>query len=224
MQRAHLPDLDFRITGVASAARSVTPLLHFTVAVTTTPAEARVQSVMLQAQIQIQAPQRAYNPREQAKLEDLFGTPERWGQTLRNRLFAHAHATVPAFTGRAEVVLPVVCTYDLNVASAKYFYALEEGDVPLLFLFSGTVFHQAPGGPLQVQPISWDRECAYRMPVALWREMMDAHYGGTAWITLERDVLDRLYAFRRRHGLPSWEQAVARLLEATEDDPAEVRP
>ncbi len=38
------------------------------------------------------------------------------------------------------VDLPVPVTYDLEIASTKYFHALTDGVVPLLLLFSGTVF------------------------------------------------------------------------------------
>jgi hypothetical protein len=121
---------------------------------------------------------------------------------------------VPAFTGNAEVMLPVPCTYDLNVIGGKYFYALEGDDVPLLFLFSGTVFYQTTDERLQIQRISWEKECAYRMPVRLWREMMEQHFPNSAWLYLQRDVFDRLYDYKRQHGIATWEQTIERLLPA----------
>lgn len=109
-------------------------------------------------------------------------------------------------------MLPVPCTFDLNVAATKYFHALEGGEVPLLFLFSGTVFYPAADGRLQVQQIAWSKECVHRMPVQVWRDLMDHHYPNTAWLTLHRDVFDRLHAYKRRQGLATWEQAIERLL------------
>ena len=128
-----MPDLNFQITGVEAVAHGLTPLLHFNLQVTNEPAEQTIHAVMLHAQIQIEAPQRAYNLREQEALRDLFGTPDRWGQTLRNRLWSHSNTTMRAFTGSTNAVLPVQCTFDLNVAATKYFHALEEGEVPSCF-------------------------------------------------------------------------------------------
>lgn len=207
-----MPDLSFQITGVEAAARGLTPLLHFVLAVRNSPPEETIHAVLLQAQIQVEAAKRHYNEQEQARLYELFGPPAQWGQTLRSRLWAHAATNVRSFSGSAEAVLPVTCTYDLNVASTKYFYALDDGDVPLLFLFSGSIFYASAEGHLQVQPISWSKECTYPMPVAVWKAMMEHHYPNSAWLSLPRDLFDRLYAFRRQHGLPTWEHTLERLL------------
>jgi hypothetical protein len=211
-----MPDLDFNVTGVEAAARGLTPLLHFQLEVSSRPEQEVVQAVLLHTQIQIQSPQRSYNAGEKERLGELFGTPDRWGQTLRNRLWTNAQATVGSFAGSAKAILPVQCTYDLNVVATKYLYALEGGEVPLLFLFSGTIFYAAEDGRLQVQQISWNKECGYRMPVRVWQELMEAHFPNSAWLWLQRDVFDRLYAYKRSQGLATWEQALERLLPATE--------
>lgn len=207
-----MPDLDFQVTGIEASARGLTPLLHFKLALSNRPATERIQAVMVQAQIQIQAAQRPYDDLEKERLEDLFGTPDRWGQTLRNRLWAHASATVRPFSGSTETVLPVQCTYDFNVIATKYFYALEGGEVPLLFLFSGTIFYSGLDGGLQVQQIPWDKESIYRMPVNVWADLMNHHYPNSAWLSLRRDVFDRLAAYKSRLGMLTWEQAVEHLL------------
>ncbi len=207
-----MPDLDFSIIGVEHAAHGLTPLLHFKLRVTNQPPTETIQSVILQAQIQIQAPGRSYTEDEKPKLIDLFGTPDQWGTTLRARLWTLSNTTVRSFTGETEAILPVPCSFDLNVAGTKYFYALESGDVPLLFLFSGTIFYAGADGRLQVQQISWNKECTYQMPVSVWQKMMDHHYPNSAFISLERGVFDRLHEYKRRAGVPSWEQAIERLL------------
>lgn len=208
-----MPDLNFTITGVEAGQRGLVPLVRFQLEIANDPPAETIQSVMLQTQIQIQSPQRSYAENEKEKLKELFGTPDQWGQTLRNRLWTHSNTIVPTFSGKTQTLLPVVCTFDLNVAATKYFYALEEGDVPLLFLFSGTVFYAAADGRLQVQQISWNKECTYRMPVATWKELMDHHYPETAWLSLGRETFDRLYEFKRRLGATSWEQTIDRLLD-----------
>ncbi len=212
-----MPDLDFKILGVEAANYGIAPLLHFKLEVTNQPAEETIQSVMLQTQIQIHPTQRAYQSGEKEKLGELFGTPDRWGQTLRARLWTHANVNVRQFSGKTEAVLSVPCTFDLNVAATKYFYALEDGEVPLLFLFSGTIFYQDADDRLQIQQVSWNKECVWRMPIAVWKEMMDHHYPNTAWLSLERDLFERLYAFRRREGLASWEAAIEALLSQNDE-------
>lgn len=213
-----MPELAFSIAGVQAAARGLTPLLQFKLVLTNRSESEAIQAVMLHTQIQIEAPRRAYNPREQAGLSELFGPPEQWGQSLRNKLWAISHTTVSAFAGRTEALLPVPCTYDLNVAATKYFYALESGDVPLLFLFSGTVFYAAPDGQLQIQQISWNQETHFALPVNVWRDLMEQHYPNSAWLALQREVFDRLYAYKRARGFATWEQVIEGLLPALEPE------
>jgi hypothetical protein len=208
-----MPDLRFQITGVEPAARGLLPLLHFNLEISNQPVAESIQAVMIQAQIQIQSAQRAYNQEEKERLKDLFGTPDRWGQTLRNRLWTHSSTTVPSFSGETTATLPVQCTYDFNVIATKYFYALDEGEVPLLFLFSGTVFYRGPHGELLAQQISWDKECAYRMPAKVWMDLMNHHYPNSAWLSVPRDVFDRLSEFKRERGLLTWEQVLELLLD-----------
>ncbi len=207
-----MPDLKFQITGVEPTTRGLAPLLGFKVEVTNSPADECIQAVLLSAQIQFQCPQRTYSGPEKEKLIELFGPPEMWGQSLRNRLWSQANTTVCAFRGKANGVLQVPCTFDLNIAATKYIYALEQGNVPLLFLFNGSVFYEAEG-QLKVEPISWDSECVYQMPVSTWRSLMDQHYPNSAWFYLEREVFDRLYEFKRRGAFLNWEQTIDSLLQ-----------
>jgi hypothetical protein len=107
----------------------------------------------------------------------------------------------PAFNDTAVVDLSVPCTFDFNVAATKYFHGLADGDVPLAFLFSGTVFYADGAGALQVAPIPWDKESRFRLPVKSWREVMDVYYPNSAWLCLRRDVFERLYQFKVEHGI-----------------------
>ncbi len=207
-----MPDLSFQVSGVEPAANGLTPLLHFKLQVACSSTSDCVEAVLLNVQIQFQPPQRTYSAVEKEKLVELFGSPDRWGQTLRNRLWAHAHATMGAFAGSAETILPVPCSYDLNLASTKYFDALEAGEVSLLFLFSGSVFHTAEGR-LQVEPISWSKECVYRMPVLVWRQLMEAHYPNRAWLELPRDTFSKLQAYKRANANVTWDHTINSLLE-----------
>ena len=216
-----MPDLQFTVTGVEPATRGLIPLLHFNLAVTNEPASQPIHTAILQVQIRIEPTKRRYSPTEKEKLFDLYGSPDRWGQTLRNSLWTHAVTTLPGFTGNTTAHLPVPCTYDLHISSAKYFHALEEGEVALLFLFSGTVFYEA-AGKLQVEMIPWSKETRFRLPIALWQDLMRQHYPDGAWLSLRQDVFNRLDAFKHRHGILSWEDTINRLLDerAVEDSAA----
>jgi hypothetical protein len=144
---------------------------------------------------------------------DLFGTPDRWGQTLRSLLWTHVNLVVPTFASNETAVdMQVPCSFDFNLAATKYFAGLAEGDIPLLFLFSGTVFYAPSDSPLQVAPISWEQEARYKLPVKAWRDMMDSYYPNIVWINLHKDVFERLYRYKMQHGLLNWEQALERML------------
>jgi hypothetical protein len=213
-----VPELSFRIDGADVTPYAMVPLLTFRLRTTNAVPDEAIQNVVLRCQIQIEATRRHYAPGEEASLRDLFGEPERWGQTLRTMLWTHATTVVPPFTGEVVSDLPVACSYDFNVAATKYFYALETGEIPLDFLFSGSVFYRDADGALQVAPISWTEEARFRLPVATWRRLMDAYYPNTAWIQLRQDVFDRLYQYKVRHGIPTWEQAVDRILPAVDEE------
>jgi Family of unknown function (DUF6084) len=81
-------------------------------------------------------------------------------------------------------------------------------------LFSGTVFYPGPTG-LQIGQIPWDRGASYRLPVRVWKEMMDLHYPGSALICVRREVFERVNEFRARHGISTWEQTFERMLGLT---------
>lgn len=217
-----MPELKFQVTGAETTSRGVAPLLGFKLEITNSPADESIYAVLLSAQIQFQCPQRSYTTDEKQKLVELFGPPEMWGQSLRNRLWAQSNTTVCSFRERTGAVLQVPCTFDLNIAATKYIYALDQGDISLLFLFSGSVFYES-AGELQVQPISWDSECVYAMPVGVWRDLMERHYPNTAWITLQRDIFDRLYDFKREGAFLNWEQTIEALLKGAEARPT-VKP
>jgi Family of unknown function (DUF6084) len=216
---APIPVLDFEIIDVG-VARGVVPLLSFRVRVTES-AGVPVDAVTLESQIQIEAARRRYkDPREQEALLDLFGEPHRYAKTVRTLVLGIATTQVQSFTGSTEVSVRVPSSFDLSLAWVKYFHALEDGEVPLAFQFSGTVFYQAEGGTLQIAKIPWDREAMFRMPLKVWKQMVDDHYPDDSWLTLKRDVFDRLYRYKARNSLSTWEEVVTRLLAAEADAPS----
>ena len=210
-----MPDLDFKVEGSEVQEFAVVPSLLFKLRIENLEEEP-IRSVALNAQVRIAARRRHYDAAEQERLKELFGEPHAWGNTLRSLLWTQTVLQVPRFSGSTVVDMPVPCTYDLEVVAAKYFYALEDGEVPLEFLFSGTVFYAADGGRLQTARISWEKEAEYRLPVRLWKEMMEHYFPNSAWIRLRKDAFDGLYDYKVRGGFPTWEAAVESLLRVGE--------
>jgi hypothetical protein len=203
-----VPNLSFSVEGVAVTPFAASPLLDFTLRIENAPADETIYTAVVRCQIQLDVTRRRYTADEAAKLQDLFGETSRWGTTLRSMLWTHAGVIVPSFNGETRVDMPVPCTFDFNVAATKYFYGLEDGDVPLTFLFSGSVFYEDAEDGLRVAPIPWDREAKYRMPVSVWHGLMEHYYPNVAWLALRKDVFDRLYQFKVARGIPTWEQAL----------------
>src|SRR5262249_855806 len=144
---------------------------------------------------------------------DLFGDPGRWGETLRSLLWANTGTVIPAFARETMVDLQVPCTFDFNVATTKYFAGIREGDIPMTCLFSGTVFYDGGEGALQAAQIPWEKEATYRLPVRVWHEMMNSYYPNVTWLSLQRDVFERLHQYKIDRGLPTFEEALLDILD-----------
>jgi Family of unknown function (DUF6084) len=177
----------------------------------------RVHAVALRVQIRIDPRPRRYSAEETARLTDLFGEPNRWGDTLQPLQLATVPVLTPSFTNSTTVAVNVPLTYDLDIAAARYLHGLDEGEIPLTLLFSGTMFYAGDTG-VQLGLVPWHEEAEHRLPVAVWRAAMDEHFPGSGWVRLRRDTLDRLAAFRSAHTLLSWDDAVERLLKEAASD------
>jgi hypothetical protein len=205
-----MSELVFDCIGAAADHYSAGPTIVFRLRVTETTGQA-MHAIPLRVQIRIEPLKRRYSDAEAERLVDLFGERARWGDTMKPLQFANAVQMVPGFTGSVEVDLPVPFTYDFDVATAKYFHGLEDGEIPFLFLFSGTAF-VAGGSGFSVEQIPWDKEAVYRLPVAVWREAMDVHFPDCGWIRLRRETLDALSRYRSQRALPTWDHVVEDLL------------
>lgn len=211
------PELIFGVESAEAVEHAIVPTLSLRLRV-----ERRgggpVHSIGLSTQIRIAATRRSYDDHAQERLSDLFGASEQWSRSLRSLLWTHVTVQVPAFADATYVDLPIPCTYDLEVAGSKYIDALGDGEVPLELLFSGSIFYAGEDGRLRVAPMPWDREAEYRMPVAVWRDVMDRHFPDSAWLTLGREQFDRLAAYKARRMHPTWDHAVAALLAQAEPE------
>jgi hypothetical protein len=205
-----MADLRFHVENISATPNAAVPELSFKVRITNSESGA-IHSIALRAQIQIEPVRRRYAREEQEHLKELFGEPERWSKSLHPLVWTNVNVNVPGFTGSILVDIPVPCTFDFNVAITKYIYGLEDGEIPVTLLFSGTIFYPGPMG-LQISQIPWDRDASYRLPVRVWKEMMELHYPDTAWVCLRREVFERINDFRARHGISDWEQTFERML------------
>lgn len=203
--------LRFACTGARPEPFAAGPSLVLDLRISTDDGK-RVHSVALRTQIRIEPRGRTYSDAETARLVDLFGEPSRWGETLDPLQLATVGSTVLGFTGETTTQIVVPLTYDLDIAATKYLHGLADGEVPLLLLFSGTVFHAGPDG-VQVALVPWHEEAPFRLPVATWRAVMDDHYPNSAYVRVSTETLDALSAYRSSLASPTWDDTFARLLK-----------
>jgi Family of unknown function (DUF6084) len=209
-----VPAPEFAVTGAAHLPFAATPTMRFEAAVTE-PEGVAVQSIALTAQVMIDPARRGYDPETRERLAELFGPPSSWAPSTSGLAWARVAAAVPGFTGSATFAMEVPCTYDLEVAAAKYFYAVQDGLVPLSFHFNGNVFYRGdePTHPLMVVPVTWSSTAQYSMPIATWRAMIAEHYPGGGWIRVGDETLAALNDRRGARGLSSFDACVRELLE-----------
>ena len=209
-----MADLVFDCLGARAERHAVVPLLTHELRITETTG-ATVDAIALRCQIRIEPHLRRYSATEAEALHDLFGDPARWADTVKPMQFTTVSAMVPRFTGATTLDLPVPCTYDLEIASTKYFDALADGAIPLLLLFSGTIF-SVRDGRMSVAQVPWSKESAFGLPVEVWRQTVDVHFPNSGWLRLSRHTLDALRDYKIAHTLPTWDNTVASLLDQVE--------
>ena len=207
-----MAELSFDCIGISAQPYSAAPALDIRLRISETTG-AKIDAIALRCQIRIEPTRRTYSDAEAERLHDLFGEVARWSDTLKPLQVATLSATISGFTGAAEATVPMPATCDLDVAFAKYFYGLDDGEIPLLLLFSGTVFTD-DGQRMRVHQVPWSKECTYRLPVKVWREAVDRHFPGGGWIRVSRATLDALQRHKSEHALTTWDAAVESLIEA----------
>jgi uncharacterized protein DUF6084 len=205
-----MADLVFGCTSASAERYAATPTLSFALTITESSG-VHIHAIALRCQIRIEPQRRRYSPAEAQRLHDLFGDTSRWADSVKPIQLAIVTTMVPSFTALTEVSLQMACTYDLEVASARYLQALDDGTIPLLLLFSGTVF-VAQGNGYAVELVPWSAEASFRMPVSVWQDVVDLHFPGSAWLRVGRETLDELSAFKTEHALPTWDATLTALL------------
>ena len=215
--QAAMPAPRFEITHAAHLAFAASPTMVFQ-AIATEPGDHDIQSLALSVQVMIEPAKRGYDPDTRGRLVELFGPPARWAASTQGLQWGQVAVTVRGFRDSTTFAIELPCTYDLEVATAKYFHALSDGEVPLGFHFSGQVFYREGGGRLQVAPVPWSRTAQFRMPIGAWRAMIAEHYPGGGWIRLADDTLCTLNERRAARGLPTFDACVKELLSQEAGD------
>jgi hypothetical protein len=206
--------VSFDIVGARVEAYAAVPTLDLRLRIT---ARDPVHALALRCQIMIEPKRRHYGPDEERRLTELFGETPRWGETLRPFLWTNVSTVVTSFTDTTEIDLPIACTYDFEVAAAKYMHALDDGEIPIVAMFSGTVFARSVAG-LSASPVSWSEEASYRLPVTLWRDMMDLYFPNSGWLRLRRETIDALHRYKTERALLSWDETFEQLLKQAGED------
>jgi hypothetical protein len=203
-------ELSFEATGASPDRFAIAPAMSMSLRISEVTGQS-IEAIALRCQVRIEPARRRYSAAEAAKLIDLFGATDRWAETLRPVQFASLAVMVPGFTGSTDIDVPVPLSYDMEIGSTRYFAGLEQGEVPLLLLFSGTIFRNA-SGRLAVEQVPWSKEARYRLPTAVWRAAVDAHFPNSAWLRLSTRTLDELQRFKASRALPTWDDTVSALL------------
>jgi Family of unknown function (DUF6084) len=209
-----MSELSFHVSGAEVVAFSASPQVALHVDIACATPEHRIESILLRCAVRIQAGARAHDPCERQRLQDLFGDTDVWGRSSKSLLWTHALCFVPGFAMATTVQLLLPCSQDLASAAAKYLHGLSAGDVPITLQFSGTIFYATAQG-LSVSQIPWDREAEFRLPIALWQEVIEQHFPNSAVLSLRRDLFDSLARYRALRGLRSWDHAIETLLAAS---------
>ncbi len=213
MQALGAPPLRFRALGAQPSSAFATPTIELWVEIAC-EAPYEIRTIALNVEVRIAAQRRRYETPERERLFDLFGDPSVWQHSLRSVQWMRASVNVASFSGSTVIEIPLPCTYDFDVAAAKYLAALEDGEIPVDVLFSGNVFYDDGAGRLQSAMIPWESETALRIPVAMWRKAIDAAFPDGAWLRVSRAMLARLHAYRSSHAHLDWDETLAQLLES----------
>ncbi len=205
------PEPDFEVISARAVRHAAVPTLALDVHVSE-PSGRAVFMVALHTQVMIEPARRQYDAATRERLEGLFGPPERWAVTTRALQWVQRDIVVPAFTGSTTVTIAVECSYDMEVAAAKYLYSLPDGEAPLALHFSGIVYYPGDEGALQMVLLPWSRSVGFRMPVSAFRDAIEDHYPGTGWIALREETLATLERERVARALPTMDACVLALL------------
>jgi hypothetical protein len=206
------PAPEFRVRAVRDLSGMIAPTLGFELCVEDRSSRP-IQMIALHCDIRIDRARRELSRVERARLADRLEEPGS-ASSASQLAWARADVIVPGFTSSVTFTLQVPCTFDLELATARYLQALDGGNASLQFLFSGSVFYVDDAERLQLVPIARDREARFELPAPSWQQMMSRHHPDGTWVHVQPRTLERLRAARSAGGSWSDDAALIELLDA----------
>ncbi len=211
------PDPEFAVIGARSVRYAASPMLTLDLQITE-PSGRQIYMIALTIQLMIEPARRRYDDATRERLFELFGAPERWAVTTRSLVWSQLDVVVPAFTGMTTVGVPIACTYDMELAAAKYLHSLPEGEAPLALHFNGMIYYPGEDGALQMVLVPWTKSIDFRMPVSVWKETIDHYYPNTTWLPVRNETLEALQREKLCRGLATLDACVSDLLDEADRD------
>ncbi len=215
--RQRPPDPEFAVVDARTVRYAAAPMLMLDLQVRDHSGR-DVYMIALTIQLMIEPARRTYDDATRERLVELFGAPVRWAVTTRSLVWAQLDVLVPAFTGSTTVSVPISCSYDLELAAAKYLHSLPSGEVPLALHFNGTIYYPGDHGGLQMVLVPWNKSADYRMPVSVWSETIEHYYPNTGWLALRSQTLEALQREKLRRGLATLDACLSELLQEAHTD------
>ena len=140
--------------------------------------------IALRCQVRIEPQRRRYDDAEEPALLDLFGDRDRWSHDAQavpvDAVQHHGPGLHRRDRGRPAAARAPTTS---RSPASKYLHALRDGEIPLVLLFSGTVFTRGATGFAS----SRCRGTARRATGCRWRsggDLMDAYFPNTGWMRL----------------------------------------
>ena len=99
--------------------------------------------------------------------------------------------------------LPPGTSLLMGNSSVRLSYSVRSTDSPL---------YRDSDGDLQIAPIPHHKEASCKLPVPLWRTLMDRYYSGSVSVRIACELFDELCRYKRRECCTSLEDALRHLL------------
>lgn len=211
-----MAELQFDILSATAVPYAMAPEIDFQIQVENN-SPLQVDAIVGQCQIRIQSTKRSYNKAQVSLLSEIFGAEKSFARNLKELHWTNQPFTMTGFETQGTLSLKLPCSFDYMLAITKYFHSFDESEtVPIVFLFSGTIFYRSAEQTMVVKPISWNCEAQYLFPVSVLKELRDNYYPGQVFLALSQMNFDKLYEFKRANSLLSWDQVIERLLSGVE--------
>ena len=152
-------------------------------AVPTERSGVRVHAVALRCQVRVEPLRRRYSDHEAARVVDLFGDRPRWGQTMQPLQLAFLAQVLPGFTGAARSTSRCRAATTSRSPPTSTSPGSRRATCRCCCC-SAAGLHRRRRASISVEPVPWHKEAPVRLPVAVWREAMDAHFPEQAWLRL----------------------------------------